>query len=116
MRRDFELIRLLLLELEGDESVNLSAYTGDQVNYHKALIKEAGLAEGIIHYPSTEQTDIPDLAILQKLTWQGHEFLDKARNDTVWNKAKNIVKEKGVPLSLDVLKIALSEAVKMLMS
>ena len=115
MKRDFELIRSLLIELEGAESVDLSSYTEEQVNYHKALIKEAGFAEGIIHYPSTHKTDIPDLALLKRLTWEGHEFLDKARDETVWNKAKSIVKEKGISLSLDALKIALTQAVKMLL-
>lgn len=67
MKRDFELIRLLLLELEGEESVDLSSYTPEQVNYHKALIKEAGFAEGKIHYPSANRTDIPDRAILSRL-------------------------------------------------
>jgi hypothetical protein len=116
MKRDFELVRKLLIELEGEDSVDLSPYTKEQVNYHKALIKEAGFAEGTIHYPSTHQTDVPDLAMLKRLTWEGHEFLDKAKNDTVWNKAKAIIKDKGVSLSLDALKIALAEAVKMLMS
>jgi len=116
MKRDFDLVRQLLLELEGEEAVDLSAYTKEQVNYHKALIKEAGFAEGIIHYPSSRHTDIPDVAMLQRLTWEGHEFLDKARNDKTWNKAKTLIKEKGASLSLDALKIALTEAVKMLMS
>ncbi len=115
MKRDFDLIRLLLLELEGEVSVDLSSYNQDQVNYHKALIKEAGFVEGIIHYRSGI-TDIPDCVILKRLTWEGHEFLDKAKNDKVWNKAKSIIKEKGVSLSLDALKIAISEAVKMLLS
>lgn len=39
------------------------------------------------------------------LTWLGHEFLDKIRNETAWNKIKNIVKSKGVDMSFDVIKI-----------
>jgi Hypothetical protein (DUF2513) len=117
MRRDFELLRLLLLELEGEEPLDLSTYTREQINYHKAMIKEAGFAEGTIHYPSgkTDRTDVPDLAILRRLTWEGHEFLDKARSETVWNKAKTIIKEKGLSLSVEALKIALSEAIKTLL-
>ena len=42
MKRDFDLVRLLLIELEGEEEVDLSSYTPEQVNYHKALVKEAG--------------------------------------------------------------------------
>jgi hypothetical protein len=117
MRRDFDLIRLILLELEGEETVDLSAYSTEQVYYHKALVKEAGFAEGLIHYSnSSGQTNIPDLAILKRLTWEGHEFLDKAKSEKVWNRAKSLVKEKGMTLSVEALKVALSEAVKMLMA
>jgi hypothetical protein len=54
--------------------------------------------------------------MLKRLTWEGHEFLDKAKNEKVWNKAKSIIKEKGISLSLDALKIALTESVKVLLS
>jgi hypothetical protein len=50
MRRDLDLIRLILLDLEGESSVDLSSYSANQVNFHKALIKEGGLAEGIVSY------------------------------------------------------------------
>jgi hypothetical protein len=116
MKRDFELIRSLLLEMEGEQSIDLSAYTEEQVNYHKALIVEAGFAEGLVHYPSSRQTDIPDVARLTRLTWEGHEFLDKAQNEKTWNRAKGLIKEKGLSLSLDALKIALTESVKMMLS
>lgn len=116
MKRDFELVRLLLLELEGEEPADVSAYTKDQVHYREALITEAGFAEGMIHYPSSRLPDIPDVAVLHRLTWEGHEFLDKARSDKTWNKAIALVKDKGLSLSLDAIKIALGEAVKALMS
>ena len=41
------------------------------------------------------------------LTWQGHEFLDAARNDTIWRKAKKKVLETTGGLAFDVLKAAL---------
>lgn len=115
MKRDFDLIRILLLEREGDTLVDLSPYNQDQINYHKALIIEAGLAEGPVHYPSSHVTDIPDAVDLLKLTWEGHEFLDKARSDTTWNRAKSFLHDKGVTLSLEALKIGLTEVVKNLL-
>ena len=39
MKRDFELIRLLLMELEGEEQVNLSSFTPEQVNYQVPSLK-----------------------------------------------------------------------------
>lgn len=37
------------------------------------------------------------------LTWQGHEFLDAVRNDTVWRKTMALVKEKGGSVPFDVV-------------
>lgn len=115
MRRNIDLIRLILLDLEKEIEVDLSPYSDDEVNYHKALLIEAGLLEGKLHYSSrTPKRDIPDSVIINRITWDGHEFLDKARSDTVWSKAKLLVKEKGLSLSIDVVKISLGEAVKIL--
>ena len=41
------------------------------------------------------------------LTWQGHEFIEAARNDTFWKKAKKIVFSKSGALSIDVVKALL---------
>ena len=50
-----------------------------------------------------------------RLTWEGHEFLDKIKNDTVWNKTLKVIKEKGLPLALDTVKdIAAAVAAAML--
>ena len=38
------------------------------------------------------------------MTWEGHEFLDKIREDTVWNKTKDLITKKGLPMVLDVVK------------
>lgn len=97
MKRDFELVRLLLIELEGEETVDLSSYTAEQVNYHKALVKEAGLAEGHVHYPSTHRTDIPDRAMLKRLTWEGHEFLDKRKMKRSGTKRRALSRERAFP-------------------
>jgi len=50
------------------------------------------------------------------LTYGGHEFLDAARNDTVWEKAKTaVVKSTGV-LTLEGLKVALPMVLKSLIA
>ena len=38
------------------------------------------------------------------LTWQGHEFLDAVRNDTVWRKTTALIKEKGGSVPFEVIK------------
>jgi hypothetical protein len=84
MKRDMSLIRLLLLRLERDEEVELSAYSEDQVIYHSALAVEAGLLDGAIR---TDQQGYPNGVASIRLTWKGHDFLDAARNESVWKKA-----------------------------
>ncbi|TRV43212.1 MAG: hypothetical protein EWV53_14810 [Microcystis panniformis Mp_MB_F_20051200_S9] len=38
MRRNIDLIRLILLDLEKEIEVDLSSYSDNEVNYHKALL------------------------------------------------------------------------------
>jgi hypothetical protein len=116
MKRDLDLIRLILIELEGEEEVSLSDYTKEQIDYHKALVKEAGFADGVIKFSSMDNSNIPALAILNRLTWEGHEFLDKAKNEKTWNKAKSIIKSKGGSLSMEAIKIVMSESVKFVLN
>lgn len=112
MKRDFDLIRLLLIQIEGEEKVNLSEYTEDQIKYHKALLIEAGLADGNIRYSSRKNSEIPDKVYIKRLTWEGHEFLNKARNDSTWEKAKKHVINQSLSLSFDALKIALNYVIR----
>jgi hypothetical protein len=50
MKRDMDVIRLLLLQLEGDEKAteDLKAYDEPTVVYNAALIVDAGLVEGAV--------------------------------------------------------------------
>lgn len=43
-------MRLILLEVEAGTPVDLCSYGTDQVLFHKALIKDGGLAEGMVNY------------------------------------------------------------------
>jgi len=100
MKRDFDLIRLLLLEVEGEEQVDISGYTQDQINYHKALLLKTDLAEGPFpHYSDRggkNSDEIPDFVLVKRLTWKGHEFLDKIKSNTVWNKARKCLADQGI--------------------
>jgi hypothetical protein len=45
---------------------------------------------------------------IERLTYAGHEFLDSAREDKLWNKAKETVLRNAGTLTVESLKIALS--------
>jgi hypothetical protein len=42
-----------------------------------------------------------------RLTWNGHVFLDLARNKNIWNKAKEIVIQNGGSIAMESLKALL---------
>ena len=100
MRRDMELIRFILFDVEGETEVDLSAYSNEQIIYHKVLLVESGLIHGTV--PADETNVYP-----RRLSWEGHDFLDAARNETVWKKTMVKVKELGGGVTLEIVKALL---------
>ena len=110
MKRDMNLIRLLLLATEGEEpKPDLSAYSEDQRVYHSALLIEAGLVHGETVLDGSGQ---PVGTVTLRLTWVGHEFLDAARNDTIWKKAGERIKKSGVDVTMSLLQEILKQLLK----
>ena len=106
MKRNWDLIRKILLKLEEKadstswlESSDIKGYDYKTVAYHYKLLKNAGIIEAL-DISTMEEENYAALS----LTWQGHEFLDKIRNDNVWNKVKSTVQSKSLDLSFDVIK------------
>lgn len=69
------------------------------------LLDEAGLIEAKILKSGTGDGAIA-MALARRLTWQGHEFLDKIRDPSMWGKIQAKVKEKGLDLTFDAIKAA----------
>ena len=103
MKRDMELIRLILLDAEDETEVDLSQFPSEQINYHKWLLLERGFIDGF----SSSSTGGRDV-IVKSLTWEGHEFLDDARDDKVWKEAMKQLGRHAGSASLDVLKALLA--------
>ncbi len=106
MKRDFELVRKILTCIEESEgvqqrvNVEIEGYTEDQIMYHLILLAQADLIDAT-NVPLQDRTYIT----ARGLTWQGHEFLDSIKNETVWQKTQQAVKDKGGAVSFEVLKI-----------
>jgi hypothetical protein len=71
-----------------------------QINYHALLILDAGLALG---------QDISGLGGsaeggISRLTWEGHEFLDAARDESRWKQAISMVGGTAGTVTMGVLK------------
>ena len=106
MKRNWDLIRKILIKLEEKadntswlQDNEIKDYDSQTVAYHYKLLTNAGLIESI---DMSSMNEMSYAAI--SLTWQGHEFLDKIRNDSVWNKVKATVQAKSLDLSFDVIK------------
>lgn len=109
MVRDMELIRRILLNVEsGDLYGGIEGYTDDAVNYHKALLVERGLVVGSPIYSTGKDSslDIPDTVIIQKLTWEGHDFIEGISTDTKWDKVKAFLTDAGKDITIETIKYA----------
>ncbi len=87
MKRDFELVRKLLMFFEEQRSAKhvemppIEGYDEGTIKYHLVLLHEAGLLQCEPIRSTTSDRVI--YVIPFDLTWDGHEFLDKVRNDNV---------------------------------
>ncbi|MEP1152382.1 MAG: DUF2513 domain-containing protein [Balneola sp.] len=103
MKRDFELIKKILLKTEENPSpsnwieLTIDGSSDKEIYYHVKLLREAGLLNAVDLTTSNGFCWLP-----RSLTWEGHNFLDNARNDTVWKKSLKLVKEKGGSVSFNV--------------
>jgi hypothetical protein len=103
MKRDMDLARQILLQIEAapspDSLVSVTSpnHTETEVSYHVMLLEEAQLIKA---HDFSGDSGIRWEPI--RLTWAGHEFLEAARNDTRWERAKALMREKvgGIVFSL----------------
>ena len=110
MKRDMNLIRSLLLDIEGEEpKPDLSQYSQEQVIYHTALLIEAGLVDGSI---VEDATGYPAMTTTTRLKWMGHEFLDAARDEKSWKRALIVIGKAGGSITLPILKQMLTDFLK----
>lgn len=108
MERNWDTIREILIKFEELDPekcpLQLEDFPADRTyeySYHVELLLEAGLIHGEMsktlgHHAQSFWAD--------RLTWQGHEFLDAIRNDTVWNKTKSSFVKGGLSMTLDLIK------------
>jgi hypothetical protein len=113
MRRDMDLVREILRQIEawpeaqGLIDFDLPDRSPEEVIYHVEIMAKAGLIEA-----QDASTLARNYWRAKKLTWKGHEFLEAARNDTIWKKAKTQLTEKVGGMSFDVMLALLKEIAK----
>ena len=116
MKRDLDLIRKILLKIESRDNprgirdsmgIKIQGYSTALTNYHVGLVIDAGWVTG---------TSLNTLESSSKfyfnlnLTNAGHEFLDKARNNTVWQNIKEKLGSKWDSVCLSDLETLFNQA------
>ena len=108
MKRDMDLIRKILRAVEESAFkpgiLQIDGYTSEEVAYHSKLLCDEELITGL-----DVSSQDGEGYLIEGLTWTGHDFLDASRNDTVWNKAKEVIKDKGGGFTFDILKSLLNK-------
>ena len=117
MKRDIDLIRKILKTVENsdDAYVKIKTIPGyesedNTVIYHLSLLFEAGLIDADVE---TDDDGVECFCGNVWLTWNGHEFLDAAKNEMVWSKAKSILKDRGVVLPFRLFQSLLFKLIDM---
>ena len=108
MKRDMELIRMVMLEAEKTKDPyelidpKIEGYNETEISYHIALLDDAGLLHG---------QDRSAIGVFRwsagTLTWAGHEFVEAIRDEDIWKEARAIVDKSGNGVVFDVLRKAL---------
>jgi Hypothetical protein (DUF2513) len=92
MRHEPDLIRKLLFYFEAmpdykvEKCPSIDGYAEQDIMYHMLLLAQAELLDHELSRSTTSDRIISVLGF--GLTWQGHEFLAAARDDSLWNQAK----------------------------
>ena len=109
MKRDWDCIRQILLQLEalGDATSVLCAgevpgYDEQNVTYQMQLLGEAGLIEA----DCASGIGGEGFGMASRLTWRGHELLDNMRNQGMWNNIRKLIRERGLEVSIEAIKLA----------
>jgi hypothetical protein len=88
-----DLIREILLAMEASKDgftppIMLKGYSEEEIGYHCLLLSEAEL---ILAADSTNISSMTPTAIPIRKTWSGYEFLDNARDERIWSRAKQSI-------------------------
>ena len=109
MKREIDLVRLILKDLGEAPSGEIiedvryhDRYDPTVIHYNmKLLIDEGFVVEDRIQLGDRGRGILS--ISLKELTWKGNDFLDAARDDSVWQKAKQHILKPGASFTFDVL-------------
>ena len=104
--RNFDLIRSILLAVEAsppnstitNSQLDIEGVDPATVAFHVEMLKDAGYIDAAI----AQNFSGIQRFMIKKINWDGYEFMDNAKNDTVWKKFKAQSEAKGSSMSITV--------------
>ena len=112
MKRDLDLCREIMRQIADSPTLNapvevaVEGRSDDEITYQLHILRQADLIEAV-DFTSGDGMAYKPL----RLTWKGNEFLDAARDDTVWNRAKARFGKAAGALTFDLLLAVLKEEI-----
>ncbi len=103
MKHDYEVMRDVLLKVEGLESDYYYLSDNEQEAYEIRLLLDRRCVEGEPYY------SLAGNAMARRLTWQGVELLDAIRDDSIWQRVRDKIDSSGLS---HVVSLALPEVIK----
>jgi len=117
MKRDMELIRKLLIFFDEKPEPHhvqvppIEAYDELAIKYHLVLLHDAGYLRCEVVKSSTSDRTI--YVVPFDLTWEGHEFLDRIRDQHIWNEVRKQIRDRGfTAASVEFLKTLADAAIR----
>lgn len=115
MKRDFDLVRDILIQAETSEDtldaevLVTKERSAEIIAYHLEMMRDYGLIEIKLDYAMGGH---PVNMIVKRITWHGYDYLDAIRSKKIWNKAKKVINETVGETSLSIIKDTCTELVK----
>lgn len=112
MKRDIDLVRQILQQIEernpenadpGVLNVRVNSRSMAVVSGHLQIMCDAGLVGGMGPH---------SVISCERLTWEGHEFLEQSRDEGIWEEAKDKAITTTGSLSMLAVKTALATLIK----
>jgi hypothetical protein len=106
MKRDLDLVRQLMLQIEALPPIPPVQYRMGEVEdpvllKHLEMLIAAGLVNGKI---SQSHGTRGDVITISGLTWEGHEWIEMVRSQALWNEVRSTLLERGGALTYELSK------------
>jgi len=105
---DPDIARTILLDIESippgtfSSGITIEGQDIAAVDRHLEILIDEGFVQGVVT-PGNGGFPMHNGFFISDLTYKGHQFLESARNDASWNKAKETLREKGVGMTISFI-------------